>query len=370
MKNKMRSRSPRRFLALAFVAALGLAFGPGAHAKDVCEVNPEDLTPGIPVTGIAGSNSCASGPIFFVDVPAGATRLTFSTMGGSGEADLLVKRGSPPTSLADSERHSTEPGNAESVRIDNPAAGTWYVQVFPRPGFSGVALTADLVAPEIEVEDRVPKDGLSDDLTGGIQYFTVTVPPGTANLAITTTGGTGNADLLVRRAALPTTAIFDFASRGRTNTERIDIPSPQGGIFKIALVANAPFNGLTLLVTLTPANPVGTCVPTPLSLCLLGGRFQVDVTWTDQHSGGVQGVGTALPGTDQTGYFWFFSAANTELVVKMVDGRTLNNHFWVFRGGLSDVDYTIRVTDTATGAVRTYRNLPNTLTSGADTSAF
>ena len=55
---------------------------------------------------------------------------------------------------------------------------------------------------------------------------------------------------------------------------------------------------------------------------------------------------------------------------QMVDGRPLNNHFWVFRGGLSDVDYTIRVTDTATGTVRTYRNLPNSLTSGADTSAF
>ena len=370
MKKMMNHRPPRRLLALALAALLGLTFAPGVHA-DACEVGPEDLTPGAPVTGIAGSVSCPSGPIFFVDVPAGATRLTFTTAGGTGEADLLVKLGSPPTSPADSSHHSGEPGNAEVIRIDNPAAGIWYAQVYPRPGFSGVTLTADLVAPETEVQDGVPQTNLADSQPGGIQYFTLTVPPGIANVAITTTGGTGNADLYVRRSALPTTAIFDAASKGGSNAERIDIPSPQGGgVFKIALVANLPFNGLTLLVTLTPVTPAGACVPTPLSLCLLGSRFQVDVTWINQHSNGLQGVGTAIPGTDQTGYFWFFSADNTELVVKMVDGRPLNNHFWVFRGGLSDVDYTIRVTDTATGAVRTYRNPPNSLTSGADTSAF
>ena len=359
----------RRILALAFAAVLGLVSAPGAEARDACEVGPEDLTPGVPVADIAGSVSCPSGPVFFVDVPAGATRLTFTTSGGAGNADLLVKLGAPPTS-SDFDRGSQEPGNAEMVRFDNPAAGTWYAQVVPRPGFTGVTLTADLVAPETEVKDGIPQTNLSDDQPGGVQYFTIDVPPGIANLAVTTAGGTGNADLFVRRGALPTTAISDASSRGRTNSERVDIPSPQGGVFKIALVASAPFTGVTLVVTLTPATPAGACVPTPEALCLLSGRFQVDVSWIDQHSGGLQGVGKSIPGTDQTGYFWFFGPDNTELVVKMVDGRTLNNHFWFFRGGLSDVDYTIRVTDTATGVKRTYRNPPNSLTSGADTSAF
>jgi hypothetical protein len=366
MRIAIRRPLRRPLLALSFAAILGLASAPGVHARDACEIEAEDLKPGVPVTGIAGSVSCPSGPIFTIDVPPGATRLTFTTSGGMGNADLLVKLGSAPNSTT-SDRASQEPGNAESVRIDNPAAGTWYVQLIPRPGFSGVTLTADLAAPETEIEDGVPKSGLSDDQPGGVQYFTVNIPPGIANLTVTTTGGTGNADLLVRRGALPTSVIFDAASRGRTNAERVDIASPQGGAFKIAIVANAPFTGVTLVVTLTPA---GACAPTTESLCLLAGRFQVDVTWTDQHSGGLKGVGKSIPSTDQTGYFWFFGPENTELVVKMVDGRALNNHFWFFRGGLSDVDYTIRVTDTTTGAQRTYRNLPNSLTSGADTSAF
>lgn len=356
----------RPFLALAFTLALGLAFAPLAWAKDDCPSGTEDLHPGEPITGLATTVSCPNGPVFTIEVPPGATRLTVTTAGGSGNADLFLKLGAPPTST-DSDYHSQEPTNAESISVNNPAGGTWYVLVFPRPGFSGVTLSADLTAPETEVEDGVPENNLSDDQTGDFRYFTINVPPGTAALTVTTTGGTGNVDLLVRRAALPTLVAFDAASRGKANNERVDIASPQGGTFKIALVATSPFSGVTLVVTLTPA---GACVPTAERLCLLGNRFQVDVAWTDQHNGGAQGTGKAIPSTDQTGYFWFFNAENTELVVKMVDGRGLNNHFWFFRGGLSDVDYTIRVTDTTTGAQRTYRNPPNSLTSAADTSAF
>ncbi|MCA1610932.1 MAG: hypothetical protein ABR610_02235 [Thermoanaerobaculia bacterium] len=82
------------------------------------------------------------------------------------------------------------------------------------------------------------------------------------------------------------------------------------------------------------------------------------------------GVGKAVTLTGDAGYFWFFSANNVELVVKLVDGRGLNGRYWFFSGALSDVEYTIAVTDTATGAVRTYFNPSGTLTSLADVSAF
>jgi hypothetical protein len=47
-----------------------------------------------------------------------------------------------------------------------------------------------------------------------------------------------------------------------------------------------------------------------------------------------------------------------------------NGRFWVFCGGLSGVDYTVTVTDTQTGAVRTCFNSSGTVASVADTSAF
>jgi hypothetical protein len=104
--------------------------------------------------------------------------------------------------------------------------------------------------------------------------------------------------------------------------------------------------------TLEPANltPVFENACAPGTLCLLGGRFQVDVTWqTGSGAGVVNGVGTPTALSDQSGTFWFFDAANTELVVKVLDGRPLNGKFWFFYGALSDVVYQIRVTDTATG---------------------
>lgn len=83
------------------------------------------------------------------------------------------------------------------------------------------------------------------------------------------------------------------------------------------------------------------------------------------------GRGTPVALTSDTGYFWFFSSSNVELVVKVVDGRALNGRFWVFAGGLTNVDATIVVTDTVTGAVKTYHNPSNTAFQPIqDTAAF
>jgi hypothetical protein len=59
-----------------------------------------------------------------------------------------------------------------------------------------------------------------------------------------------------------------------------------------------------------------------------------------------------------------------ELIVKVLDGRAVNGHFWVFYGALSDVQYTLTVTDTQTGTSKPYVNPQGTLASEADTAAF
>jgi hypothetical protein len=115
-----------------------------------------------------------------------------------------------------------------------------------------------------------------------------------------------------------------------------------------------------------PPLPAGACAAGPGDLCL-GGRFRVSVAW---RTAAGAGFGTAVPLTGDTGYFWFFSPANVELVVKVVDGRAVNNHFWVFYGALSDVQYTITVADTQTSRTRTYHNPQGTMASAADTSAL
>jgi hypothetical protein len=90
------------------------------------------------------------------------------------------------------------------------------------------------------------------------------------------------------------------------------------------------------------------------ALCLLSGRFRVTATW--ETSAGQSGTGKARQLTDESGYFWFFSENNVEVVVKVLDACSSFGRFWVFAAGLTNVGVELRVEDTATGVVRTYSN--------------
>jgi hypothetical protein len=104
-------------------------------------------------------------------------------------------------------------------------------------------------------------------------------------------------------------------------------------------------------------------------LCLgANQRFAITVDWATATRSGVA-TGTAL-GSD-TGHFWFFRGENVELIVKVINGCDLNNHFWVFAGGLTNVQVTITVTDRSTGSSRVYYNLQSTpFEPVQDTEAF
>jgi ELWxxDGT repeat protein len=93
-------------------------------------------------------------------------------------------------------------------------------------------------------------------------------------------------------------------------------------------------------VWVLPLSGLTACQPSSTRLCLSGGRYAVEATWQDFQ--GHRGVGHAVALTPDTGYFWFFSDTNVEAVLKVLDGRTLNDHVWVFYGALSNVEYTRR----------------------------
>jgi hypothetical protein len=96
------------------------------------------------------------------------------------------------------------------------------------------------------------------------------------------------------------------------------------------------------------------CQPDATTLCLQEGRFAVDATFATP--GGASGSGQAVELTADTGYFWFFNAANVVVVVKVLNGCGVNGNFWVFAGGLTNVEVQLRVVDTETGTERTYSN--------------
>ncbi len=97
----------------------------------------------------------------------------------------------------------------------------------------------------------------------------------------------------------------------------------------------------------------GDCLASDTALCLNQDRFQAEAFW--QTTAGDTGVGQAVALTADTGYFWFFSPDNVEIVLKVLDACVAPyDRFWVFAAGLTDVAVTLRVTDTAFGEVREY----------------
>jgi len=101
------------------------------------------------------------------------------------------------------------------------------------------------------------------------------------------------------------------------------------------------------------AAPAG-CTVSPTTLCLNNNRFKVTAAW--QRSDGSSGNGNGVGLTPDSGYFWFFDSANTELVVKVLNGCGLNGHYWVFAAGLTNVGVDLTVTDTQTGTSKPHTN--------------
>lgn len=122
------------------------------------------------------------------------------------------------------------------------------------------------------------------------------------------------------------------------------------------------------LAALDRVDAIRPCEEGPEVLCLNEGRFRVEIDWTDFE--GTEGRGQAERLTADTGTFWFFEPENVETIVKVLDGRCINDAFWVYYGALSDVEYEVTVTDTVGGTRRVYSNLSGEFASVGDTEAF
>ncbi|MCP4658816.1 MAG: hypothetical protein GY856_25680 [bacterium] len=116
--------------------------------------------------------------------------------------------------------------------------------------------------------------------------------------------------------------------------------------------------------------PRDVCVPDATTLCLGDkGRFQLRITWEDFAGNTGPGRTTGM-GTQDTGSFWFFDSDNIELVVKVLDGRQLNGHHWVFYGSLTNVGFELTVTDMETSLQKVYSNPSGNFASVGDNTAF
>ena len=125
---------------------------------------------------------------------------------------------------------------------------------------------------------------------------------------------------------------------------------PRRSVGRVVLSALAALAGVSALAAAQDAFPsaptTSGCQQGAAFLCLNGGRFQVTANW--KAPDGTTGAGNAVFLTDDSGYFWFFNDSNTEMVVKVLNGCGLNNSYWVFAAGLTNVQVNWQVLDTQT----------------------
>jgi hypothetical protein len=103
-----------------------------------------------------------------------------------------------------------------------------------------------------------------------------------------------------------------------------------------------------------PAPQSFTCTTNDLAVCLLGNRFQVTAQFTAPD--GEAGNAHMVKLTDDSAYMWFFTSDNVEVVAKVLNGCALNDAYWFFAGGLTNVQVVINVTDSVSGKITGYHN--------------
>ena len=74
-------------------------------------------------------------------VPNATSQLTLSTVGANGNADLYGRVGALPT-INNAEVKNTAPGSTQSIVINSPPPGLFYIGVYAAAGFSGLSVTA------------------------------------------------------------------------------------------------------------------------------------------------------------------------------------------------------------------------------------
>jgi hypothetical protein len=105
------------------------------------------------------------------------------------------------------------------------------------------------------------------------------------------------------------------------------------------------------------------------SLDLHDGRFHVVARW--RASGERSGEGQPVPLDRASGYFWFFQPDNPEVFVKILDACIIKGRYWLFAGGLTNLDVEITfVDDRSDGAIVASNPLGQSFATFIDTTGF
>ncbi|VUD56369.1 Neutral protease [Thalassocella blandensis] len=227
----------------------------------------------VPVTGLGVSQG--DDVVYTMDVPAGASNISFTISGGSGDADLYVRFGAAPTdSTYDCRPYKA--GNEESC-TGTQTDGTYYVRLKAYSTFSGVTLVGSYDTSEptptptatptptptptptltptptpTPTPGPTPIDLTYTDVSAswptGWARYDVDLGEGYTSMTVTISGGSGDADLYVNYGSQSTIFDYDCRPYKSGNNESCTFSNPSAGAWFIDLRRYRNFSGITLTI--------------------------------------------------------------------------------------------------------------------------
>ena len=248
----------------------------------------------------------------------------------------------------------------------------------------------------------------SVSLAAGTYYIGVSAFAGGSNYTLTVTGAGTSAPTAPSSltATGTSTSVIQLHWTDNSSNETGFIVEQKVGASFVALTPNASANSTGANVTNFQPNTTATfrvkatngsgdsgysneatgttqgtgptaCSASDTVLCLLSNRFRVKIDYVNPFSNPPNQPGTFRAArllqnvqNPNTGLFDFSSAQAVEVVVRIQDTRPFANRFDVYYGGMTDVGYTVTVTDTQTGTTRQYTNTVGTVGGGVDRTSF
>lgn len=202
------------------------------------------LENGTPVSGLGASTG--QDIVYTMDVPSGASNISFNISGGSGDADLYVKFGSKPTDSSYDCRPYKN-GNNESC-TGTQTGGTYYVRVKAYSAFSGVTLTGSYdggTNPPGNDPINVSQSNISVSAGQWTRYY-YDMPAGYSTMTVSISGGSGDADLYVRHGQQSSLSQYDCRPYLNGNNETCNFNNPQNGRWYLDIYGYSSASGITL----------------------------------------------------------------------------------------------------------------------------
>lgn len=199
------------------------------------------LTSGVTVNNLSGAK--ANEQDFYIDTTTVNTRVDIQLSGGSGDADLYVKKGSVPTKT-DYDCRPFIGGNNESCDVLLASPGRVYIRLIGYSAYNGASL---LATNTVSTPNEYPKENLTATTNNWLRHVYTATQNETVNVSIN--GGSGDADLYINKTGEPTDNSYTCRPYLSGNNESCSVTLSVGEALYIGIKAYSTFAGTTLNIT-------------------------------------------------------------------------------------------------------------------------